>query len=255
MLKTIIISSIFFFLFYSPVNTFAQEPSFGFGCLGFVGGYGGYNYQTYSPVGLNEFVDNFNSSRTGVLNEKLNEFGKASGYRVGINFVRANFPGWFISAKGFYQSTNEEQTASEELSQGRTNYEYDLKVRNWGIGLDVGIPVTTGLRWKIVDAALLFNIVKFTSTENTPTGTTVFKYDSEGTNIGYSVGSGFIIDIIEDYISLEGLAAYTFISVDKLKNDEQGYLVNKGVTESEVINIIDGGGFNAVIQLNVGFPL
>ena len=34
----------------------AQSQSFGFGCLGFVSGYGGYSYQVYKPEGLNGYI-------------------------------------------------------------------------------------------------------------------------------------------------------------------------------------------------------
>ena len=65
--------------------------------------------------------------------------------------------------------------------------------------------------------------------------------------------------IIKDYISVEELASYTYLSIDDLKNDD-GTLFLGGNPAAMNISLehhkfIDSGGFTAVIQLNVGFPL
>ena len=62
-------------LLASPI----QPQSFGFGCLGFVGGFGGYSYQEYKPNGLNRYVQNFNSINSEYIENKMSEFGKATG--------------------------------------------------------------------------------------------------------------------------------------------------------------------------------
>ncbi|MDR3626737.1 MAG: hypothetical protein P4L45_07880, partial [Ignavibacteriaceae bacterium] len=77
--------------------------SFGFGCLGFVGGYGGYSYQKYNATGLNNYVNGFNEDHKDSLSSPMGKFGVASGYRVGINFFRANIKGFILTTKGFYQ--------------------------------------------------------------------------------------------------------------------------------------------------------
>ena len=78
--------------------------TFGFGCLGFVGGYGGYSYQNYKPGTLNDYIDHFNLLYNDSLSAPLGKFGKADGYRFGLNFFRAKFKGFIITAKGFYQN-------------------------------------------------------------------------------------------------------------------------------------------------------
>ena len=85
--------------------------------------------------------------------------------------------------------------------------------------------------------------------------TIIKKYKTKSTNLGYSVGTGFIIDLIEDYISIEGLAAYTQISVDDLQMDDGTLLAEDETTAQPMTNFVSVGGFNAVVQLNVGFPL
>lgn len=234
-----------------------QAQSFGFGCLGFVGGYGGYSYQKYQPDMLNNFVDRFNSSKSGSLSSELPKFGTSQGFRVGINFFRANFTNFFLTAKGFYQSTHEENSAVENANNQKTDYEYDLHLRNWGIGVDFGITIYKALRWKIVDGSLNINSARLTETINNGNNTQVTKYNNEKTKVGYSVGTGLVVDIIADYISLEGMAGYSQLQIDKMITDNGVEFngISENTLEPEPFLLVQSGGFTAVIQLNIGFPL
>ncbi len=236
-------------------NIFPQ--TFGFGCLGFVGGYGGYSYQEFDAKGLNDYVSTYNLDNKDSLSSPMRKFGKAQGYRVGINFFRANIKGFILTTKGFYQALNEKNSASMITAQGTSNSTYQLNLTNWGLGLDLGTSIVGGLSWKVIDAAVLFNTVTFTNTLNLPGPTTVIKkYNNEKYVLGYSVGTGFILDIIEQYVSIEGLAGYTFFSIDKMKADDSAAEMPAVENSNQPMrNFIASGGFNAVIQLNVGFPL
>ncbi|QQS34878.1 MAG: hypothetical protein IPM56_11465 [Ignavibacteriales bacterium] len=232
-----------------------HSQSFGFGCLGFVGGYGGYNIQNFNPKGLNDYIVVYNELRSDSLTSPMESFGKASGYRVGINFFRAQFTGVILTAKGFYQSLKEKHESLEKFQTGIKNTTFDLALRNWGVGIDLGIPISNALSWKIVDGALHFNNVSLTSTENFPgADTDVKKYTSEST-LGYSVGTGFIFSIIEGYISIEGSAGYTVLSIDRMKLNETTFLTKNENSNEIMENFIEAGGFSALIQLNIGFPL
>jgi hypothetical protein len=243
----------FIILVLSAPEIFPQ--SFGFGCLGFVGGYGGYSIQNFNPTGLNDYINIYNDIRSDSLTSPMESFGKAKGYRIGINFFRAKFTGVILTAKGFYQSLKEKHESLERFQTGIKSTTFDLALRNWGVGVDLGIPVTRSLSWKIVDGAVHFNTVSLTSTENFPgADTDVKKYNSEST-LGYSVGTGFIYSIIEGYISIEGTAGYTVLSIDKMKLDELTYLTKNENTTDVMDNFIESGGFSALIQLNIGFPL
>src|ERR1035437_10126384 len=95
-------------------NTNVQAQNFGFGCLGLVGGYAGYSYQVYKPTGLNDYIGffNLNPVRKDSLKGPMQNFGKSAGYRVGVNFFRADIRGLILTAKGFYQDLSEESDAS-----------------------------------------------------------------------------------------------------------------------------------------------
>jgi len=243
-----------FFLFLILTNQILAQ-SFGFGCLGFVGGFGGYTYQQYKPDGLNRYVANFNSSYSEYIDKNMSDFGKATGYRVGVNIFRAKFAGFFITPKGFYQQLNEKNSAIVYQTAVGINYEYDLKIKSWGVGADVGIPVTGFLSWKILDGSILVNSARFTETINSSQGTSVRKYDNDKTEIGYSIGTGFVFEIIKDYISLEGSASYSLLTIDKMKADDGSGNLNFNSQTGSTDKFINSGGFNTVIQLNLGFPL
>jgi len=237
-------------------NTNVRSQTFGFGCLGFFGGYGGVVYQSYKAEGLNQFVKYFNDMKSSTLDNPLQEYYGAVGYRVGINFFRATWEsGFILTAKGYYQSISRTRETTESLQDGTTNYEFELELKNWAVGIDFGYEITNFLSWKILDGTVNFNTVSLISTINSQEGTDVSKYKSEPGVLGYSVGTGIIISIVKDYISLEGLAGYTGLKIEKL-NFEEGdpYLVDVLGGDTN-INFIESGGFTAVIQLNIGFPL
>lgn len=248
-------TNIFLILIGIQSITFAQ--SFGFGCLGLVGGFGGYSYLQFQPDGLNRYVDNFNNDPIiSQYNEnEMSHFGKAVGYRVGVNFFRAKFTGFFVSAKGYYEQLHEEHSARVFQTAIGVDYEYDLKFKNIGIGFDLGIPITSFFSWKIIDGSLLLNNTKFTETVNSSQGTQVKKYNNDNTEFGYTLGTGIIIDLIKNYISIEGVASYTQFSVDKMKLENGTDYLNYNSQQGSSDKFITKGGFNAVVQLNLGFPL
>lgn len=251
-------SSKFFLLiiFFVSINHENKSQTFGFGCLGFVGGFGGYSYQQYMPEGLNNYINFFNANNGDSLNVPIGKFGKAKGYRLGLNFFRANFPGIIITSKGFYQSLMESNDGSIRTSTGIiSTTSYELKMDTWGVGIDIGTKIFGGLSWKIIDAALMFNKAKLTNTRNFPGASTEVKEYKSDSKLGYSIGSGFILEIIDEYITLEGLAAYTMLSTHEIHLDDGTKLTLNEKSSEPMNNFIESGGFNVVVQLNVGFPL
>jgi hypothetical protein len=254
MFKSWFLTGLSFIVIFYNINVNAQ--SFGFGCLGLVGGYAGYSYQIYKPSGLNTYIQTFNLLRKDSLQGPMQNFGKSTGYRVGINFFRADLRGFILTAKGFYQNLGEKSDASVVSSIGNTNTNLDFKLRSWGIGFDLGTSITYSLSWKVIDASLLFNSAEFTNTTNYPGAiTNVNIYKTDKAVLGYTVGTGFILGIIGHYVSLEGFAGFTYLKINNLKQDDGTFLTVNETSTSVMNNFIDAGGFNAVIQLNVGFPL
>ena len=253
-MKSLVYNCLFVIVIFYNVDVRAQ--SFGFGCLGLVGGYAGYSYQVYKPTGLNTYIQTFNLIRKDSLQSAMKNFGKSSGYRVGINFFRADLKGLILTAKGFYQYLGEENDANVVSPLGSTyNTSFNFNLRSWGVGFDLGTSLTYSLSWKVIDASLLFNSAQFTNTNNYPNGQTdVNTYKTDKQVLGYTVGTGFILAIIGHYVSLEGFAGYTYLKIDMVKQDNGTYLTVNESSSSEMKNFIDKGGFNAVLQLNVGFP-
>ena len=240
---------IIFLLFVLNAYQVLDAQTFGFGCLGFVGGYGGYSYQNYNPAGLNEYIRYWNSLE--FVHSPLDEFSSADGYRLGLNFFRATFEnGIIVTAKGFYQYVNEENKATVGGSTNTDNHTMDLTFKSWSLGFDVGWEFTKIVSWKILDGSLNFNNVTLTQTTDLPGESDVNKYKSDSGVIGYSLGTGIIV-AINQYVSIEGLAGYTHIVIDNVYSENGEPFLNTNYKDK----FIDSGGFSTVIQLNVGFPL
>jgi len=240
---------IIIFLILFSIKPFAQ--SFGFGCLGLVGGYGGYSTQYYQPALLKDYVNEFNAFKT----KQLDDFGKADGYRFGVNFFRAKFSGFFVTAKGYYQQLEESHDAQKFSRGGFEDFNYELKFKSFGVGLDIGIPIYNRLLWKILDGAVLINSVRMTETKNNFMGTNVSKFDNEKTELGYSIGSGFVLDILKNYISIEGIVGYSFFKIDRMISEDKTDFKDLLASSDKNKPFIKSGGINATVQLNVGFPL
>lgn len=216
-----------------------KAQSCGFGCLGLSGVYGGYTLQEFKAEGINDFI---NSSSNNF------EFKKGEGFRFGTNLFRAQFDDYFITAKGFYQFINEEYKLSS-LSPIEDSYE--LQHNYWGVGVDFGIPLFNILDWKIVEGGVTFINVELKSNQFiNKVQISESKIESKKLDVGYYVGSGIIIHIIRDYISLEGTASYNIYKVDEFM-DENGNTV--AIEEGK--NFIENKGVTATVQLNLGFPL
>ena len=256
MLSKFFILLLFFLL---SVNQFSVAQTFGFGCLGFVGGYGGYTYQKYNPIGFNEYIRDFNLRE--FVNTPVDEFSYAIGYRVGLNLFRATFEnGILVTAKGYYQIIDKKNKGGVGIRQSEDNYSLDLNLKNWSLGFDVGWELTKVLSWKILDGSLNFNNITLTETTDSPGAPTIInKYKSDAGVVGYSIGTGIIVAILKDYVSIEGLAGYTYLVIDNVYDENGTPFLNPPQIPEQSFwtdsKFIDSGGFTAVIQLNVGFPL
>lgn len=218
----------------------------GFGCLGMSGVYGGYSIQKYKADGLNSYIQ----KALSIQDDLNDEFGRAKGIRVGANIFRAKFDNYFLTAKGFYQFLKEknEYPAPEEL--GYSTSEYTLNLDHWGVGVDFGFPIAGFLDWKLIEGGISFYMIELkninkTSSENIDE----VKYKSSQIKIGYYVGSGLLIQIIEDYISLEGTASYNIFKIEEITDSP------KQKVTADKSPLLEGGEFGASIQLNLGIPL
>lgn len=249
------ISKIFLVIIFFTTQGFSQ--SFGFGCFGFVGGYAGYGYQKYEAGSLNEILNNYNSSISGSGSQAISEFGNAYGYRVGINFFRAKFSKVFVSLKGYYEDLSESNDFQHnyQLENIKSSLDFDLK--SWNVGLDFGIPISKCLNWKIIEGTIHFNSAKITFKPDLSDNSKDKKYNNDSPEIGYSVSTGFIFSLIENFVSLEGSAGYKFFKIKKMTDGEgNNFSLRPFETyTSENIDFINGGGFSASVQLNIGFPL
>lgn len=231
----------------------AQEEV-GFGCLGFVGGFAGYEFQQIEAPGLNRYVSHLNQRLIDTTGGTFAPFDMIKGFRFGINFLRQDIAGVRFTLKGFYHTLS--QKSEYEHTQRDEVYKNTLQLdrNNFGLGIDLGMTLFSLVSWKIVDAAVVFTNTSLKKTLNGVNYSINEKYKAVENKIGYSIGSGIIIHIIGDYVTLEGMAAYSKYSVAELKN-AAGSSFTDGEGSGEVVtDFITAGGFNAALQMNIGFP-
>ncbi len=225
---------------FSQVNS----QTCGFGCLGLSGIYAGYSIQQYEADGLNNYLNSQFSSN------KFN-FNEGRGLRFGMNLVRADYGNCFFTFKGFYQFLVEEQT---QIVAGASRKYIDakLEMNNWGVAVDLGIPLIGFIDWKIVDGSVNFFTPKVTINNRfNDIILTEDVYTPSKVRMGFSIGSGLIFNIIEDYISIEVTGIYSIVEIESLSSDIDGSVIPIVVHT----RLVSKGGLQGVIQLNVGIPL
>jgi len=158
----------------------------------------------------------------------------------------------FITLKGFYQFMKEEHQIDDEVQTDILKNNYRLSMNYWGVGLDFGIPLFSIIDWKIIEGGLTFYNSEFSyrillnDEEQSE-----LKLSPETTKLGYYVGSGIVLHLVRDYISIEGTAAYSIIRIDNMNNDSGDVLLPAQSSNKA----LEKGGFTATVQLNIGFPL
>lgn len=231
------------------INISAQ--SCGFGCLGLSGIYGGYTVQNYDAKNLTDFVKS-------QLSDDIEspDYGQGTGFKVGANIFRAKFDGFFISAKGFYQFL-EENYQVEVNTQFVDNEKYEFSSNYFGFGLDFGFDIVNLISLKLVEGGLTFHDAEFRVTttlkdDAVSINETSLKYTNDKLKIGYYVGTGLIIHLIQDYVSIEGTAFYSIYDINNLSRETISGSVAGLLPQGQ--KTISSGGFGATVQLNIGFP-
>jgi len=227
---------------------FSYAQSFGFGCLGLSGIFGGYSKQRFEADGLNRYMNFVTGSSSDVKT-----FERAEGFRVGANIFRAKFDYVFLTVKGYYQFLSEKYNLTNVTIAQPREEEFKLELSHWGFGVDFGIPIVSFLDWKIVEAGMTIFNVKFTNAFTGDDGIFVENiYKEPKSTIGYYLSSGLIIHLIQDYVSIEGSATYNNFSVTNVENTNTGERIP---ASSDSGSFIEKGGFSGAVYLNLGVPL
>lgn len=250
-MKTITI--IIFILFAS---TDIKPQSLGFGCLGFVGGFGGYSVQNIRPIGLNEYISEFNESRSNVSTSSMPSFAVTRGFRFGVNFFRTDLDGLVLTAKGYYQKLSQDKISEYKVGALDASSTFQIDITTWGVGIDLGTTITPNFIWKVMDIIMVFGESRFRDIYNQAGASSFIKdYESEGTNISYKLGTGFILNIVSNYVSLEGTVGFSSFNFGRMKHEDGTYLTINENSNVIMEKFITSAGVMATIQLNISFPL
>lgn len=126
-----------------------------------------------------------------------------------------------------------------------------MKHNYWGVAIDFGFPITSFLDLKLVEGGLTFHNAEVKETEFN-NDVIIFETTIESNNVdmGYYVGSGLIIHLIKDYVSIEGTVAYNLYKIKEFK-DSNG----NAIILNEFDTFIENKGITTTVQINIGFPL
>lgn len=240
-------------------KTFAQDDCCGigslFGSLLRSGISGGYGIQQYSAEGWNNYISVYNQNRVSTLTKQMDDFGSAKGFRIGANLLQIQTDQVLVGFKFFFQRMTEENEATADISAGTARREYELNMNTWAIGGSVSYVVSKYFDIKIADLMVTFTSTELKNREifpNQPVSEQIL--ESPETSTGFIFGSGVVFYPLPPYISIELNGGYSLFSVDEMEF-ENGARLSVDENSNEVMtNFIDGGGFFAFAQLNVGIP-
>ncbi len=193
--------------------------------------FGGYGIQIYNAKGLNKVWP------SQEIANGFENYGTATGWRVGANLVQLRHEDLMMGLKFYYQSMTETQDV--------TGQEIKLNLTQWNLGMSFSYIVSQGFDIRIFDVLLSWTNAELT---NTVEGDDDDVYKSPETNTGFTADAGFVYYPFPPYIALEVLGGYSIFSIDKVNLEE-------GQSNLSTINdFVDGGGFFAVAVLTVGLP-
>ena len=163
--------------------------------------------------------------------------------------LRLNYKDFIISLKGYYQFLKEEKNPFTF-----SDTKYSLTNNYWGTGLDFGYSVFSFMDVKFIDAEVTFHSVDLKIENLSDPSDQETDFNNRSIR-GYSIGSGLIFKIIDDYIGVELTAGYTNFKIDNLTDENNNYLLGENKSLSDGKDFIKSGGIFVTAQLNVGIPL
>lgn len=243
-------------ILFTVLSSVLSAQQLGFGCLGFVGGFAGYEIQGYKPTGLNSYIGSLNTLRSDSLISPGGDFSRLSGYRFGINIIRNRISGFEYTVKGFYSALTETRDLHIRSVLGQKTEEFEVKLNSFGVGIELGSTITKFLSIKIINAEVSYNTaILFRRIMVNENQLIREKNTSSAGGIGWNVGGGFIIYLLERQISIEGQAGLSNLKIDRLEKPDGSPFPKDEQSNEPMTDFISGGGFTALIQLNISFPL
>jgi hypothetical protein len=187
------------------------------------------------------------------INDQRYDFRSGQGFRVGMNIVRARYEKYFFTVKGYYQFLKEEQNVLAVYPDKTSDLKSKFELNHWALGFDFGIPLVRFMDWKIINGSIKFFNTELTN-QIVEKNSVVYqaKFSTPEIAVGYSIGTGLVIHIIENYISIEATGLYNFTTIDELINDNNS---EHFPVEGSNVSLVNNGGFSGVVQVNIGIPL
>lgn len=246
-----------FFIIVPILNLKAQDECCGLGSImGMLvqtGVSGGYGIQNFNAEGLNHYIDVYNQNTPG-LQSKMNSFGDAKGYKVGLNIVQFLVNKWVIGLRFHYQWIKEKNSSEALVDNGKAKREYELSLSQLALGFTLSYYLGRNFDLKILDIMATSNganlVDKYVAAEESIER----KLKNPGSTIGLNAGAGFTVYLIPPYIGIETTAGYSFLKVNSLDMEGGRSITRDENSNVPMSNFIKSGGFFAFAQLNLAIP-
>ena len=234
----------------------AQSTKFGFGCLGLVGGFAGYEVKNFEATGINQYIRAFNELRKDSLLSSMGEMGQAKGYRLGMNLIRNRVSGLEYTVKVFYETLSELKEAQIKGRSGIYKNSLELKQNVLGAGLELGTPISKIISWKILELEFTYGTLQlFKKTDDINDPVSRVKFTADNYRAGFNFASGFIFFLIDNNISLEGKMGYAEFAVGTMTDEEGKNLTTTENSTTVMDTPITKGGLFYGVQFNLSIPL
>jgi hypothetical protein len=217
---------------------------------------GGYGIQYYNPTGFNRYIDAYNLNYSSTLKTKMEKFGTALGFKVGVNVAQIQVDNFLFGLKGDYHQMNEKHSATADISPGvQATREFDLTLRSFGVGISASYVVAKRLDIKFLDLMLNWNYALLKNKYKDPTNSKEEKLESPEKSMGFSAGAGLTFYPVPPYLAVEGTVGYSVFSIDQMQFDGGAFFLQQTPSGGGLMtDFIESGGLFAFIQLNLAFP-
>ena len=215
----------------------------------------GFGFQNFNAKGFNHYIDVYNERHPN-LNQKMDKFGSASGFKFGIAPLQFSAANWMMGLKLSYHYLSETHEATASVPGGTARREYKLAMKSLYFTMSFGYNLSENFTFKVADLSITFTSVDLKNSVFQPgLPTEEQKLTSVDNPLGVNMSSGLVIYILPRILSVEATVGYSFLYINEMEFEDGGdKLQVDDNTSDTMLNFIDAGGLYVFGQLNLSIP-
>ncbi|HZW38735.1 MAG TPA: hypothetical protein VFF33_05505 [Ignavibacteriaceae bacterium] len=244
-----LITALFILCFYNI--SFAQNC-----CMEILGGSRisfGYGVRSYGAEGFNNYINVYNQNRPQ-LNKKMDKFGMGMGFHgaIDFNYLVDPYDYTYMSFGFQYEHVNESHEANAVFNGGIATREYVLSFTALSMNMSVSLPMARYMDWTVLGGSLDLYNATLKNNYKEPGISKTEKLSSEST-FGGEIYSGVRLYLFTNFVSIETLIGYSFVSIPTL-NFENGNSLSRTENDGTEMDNFMSGGFYGKMHLSIGIP-